>query len=84
MRDDCAEPDLVGLDRHIQLSMIKRGWTVEGIREAYIFGEVSPAVDVTAGGAPAARFVHPTDGKSVVINKATGRVIHVGGAGFQY
>jgi len=84
MPNGCAEPDSVNLDRHILLSMTKRGWTATEIREAYDQGVPYPAMDVTAGNAPATRFVHQTSGKSVVINNATGRVIHVGGTGFQY
>ena len=64
--------------------MSKRGWTPQEILDAYKQGVSYPASDVAAGGTPATRFVHPTTGKSVVINNATGRVIHVGGTGFRY
>ena len=64
--------------------MAKRGWTLDQIREAVITGESFPAVDLTAGRAPATRFVHPNTGKSVVVNDRTGCVIHVGDVGFEY
>ena len=64
--------------------MQKRGWTVAEIHEAYDKGTAYPAVDETANSTAATRFVHPTNGKSVVINNATGRIIHVGGKDFLY
>jgi len=64
--------------------MLKRGWTIVEIQEAYDKGVTYPAVDETANSAPATRFVHPASGKSVVINNATGRIIHVGGKDFLY
>lgn len=84
MRNGCAQPDLANLNQHIRLSMIKRGWTAQEIREAYDQGLAYPATDVTNGNTPATRFVHPTSGKSVVVNNATGKIIHVGGEDFQY
>ena len=84
MADACAKPDLVNLDAHTALSMSKRGWTAQEVREAYEWDVSYPASDITSGNTPATRFVHPTTGKSVVINNATGRIIHVGGTGFQY
>lgn len=84
MQNGCAEPDIAHLSQHILLSLSKRGWVVNEIQEAYDKGVSYPEVDLTAGAAPATRFVHSTTGKSVVLNNATGRVIHVGGTGFQY
>jgi RHS repeat-associated protein len=79
-----ASPDLNNLDQHAINSMIKRGWTKQQITEAYQEGHARPAIDKTAGGAPATRYVHPETGKSVVINDQTGKVIHLGGEGFKY
>ncbi len=84
MRDGCAEPDIAHLSHHILLSMGERGWLVNEIQEAYEEGVSYPEIDLTAGAVSATRFVHPTTGKSVVLNSATGRVTHVGGTGFQY
>jgi hypothetical protein len=78
------KPDIDNLDQHALNGMLKRGWTKEEIMEAFESGQAFPAVDLTAGGAPATRYVHPVTGKSVVINNATGKVIHVGGDGFLY
>lgn len=84
MRHGCLQPNIAGIDKHIQLSMQKRGWTVAEIQEAYGKGNAYSAVDETANGSAATRFVHPTSGKSVVINNATGKIIHVGGKNFLY
>ena len=84
MPQGCTAPDLDRVDRHIQLSMIKRGWIEGEVLEAYLNGTFFDAVDMTDDNAPATRFVHPASGKSVVINNATGKIIHVGGKDFQY
>ena len=84
VHNDCVPPDLANLDSHALNSMAKRGWSPAEITEAYTSGQQFPATDLTAGGAPATRYVHPVTGNSVVINNATGRVIHVGGPGFKY
>ena len=73
------------LNTRILRSMSRRGWTLEHIREAIDTGRAAfPAVDRTAGGAPATRYVHPVTDKSVVVNDQTGRVIHVGVEGCKY
>lgn len=84
VHNSCVRPDVDNLSTKILNSMNKpnRMWTKEQILEAYEHGEAFPAIDMTAGGAPATRFVHPTTGKFVVINNATGNVIQVGGEGF--
>jgi hypothetical protein len=33
---------------------------------------------------PATRYMHPTTGKSVVVDNASGDIFHVGGEGFLY
>lgn len=77
-------PKVDHLSQHILQSMAKRGWTREQILEAAQLGEAFEAVDLTAGGTPATRYVHPETGKSVIVNNQTGRVMHVGGVGFLY
>ena len=84
MLHGCTAPDLDRIDRHIRLSMIKRGWLSSEILEAYTQGDFFDAVDLTGSNVAATRFVHPESGKSVVINNATGKIIHVGGRDFQY
>jgi len=60
--------------------MAARGWTEEQIVEAL------STAPVTASGknGSALRYVHPTTGKSVVVDQATGEIFHVGGEGFLY
>ena len=72
------------LDEHAIQSMQKRGMTYKQIQEAVQYGDAYSAIDKTAGGQPATRYVHPQTGRSVVINNQTGKVIHVGGEGFKY
>lgn len=84
MPHGCSQPDILGIDKHIHLSMLKRGWSTTEIQEACDKGAAYPAVDETASASTATRFVHPTSGKSVVINNATGNIIHVGGKDFLY
>jgi hypothetical protein len=64
--------------------MSARGWTPEQITEAIEQGQPVPAVNLVNPGNQATRFVHPTTGRSVVVDDATGEVIHVGGDGFVY
>jgi hypothetical protein len=63
--------------------MAARGWTEAQVREAIDGGARFDAVNRETG-APASRYVHPNTGRSVVIDDATGEVIHVGGDGFIY
>jgi len=53
------------------------------IKEAFEKGESVPAINKATGG-PATRYIHPETGQSVVIDNATGEVIHVGGTGFKH
>ena len=64
----------------LRAQMRKRGWTEQQIREALA------TVPVAARGKrrPALRYVHPTSGKSVVVDEATGEIFHVGGEGYRY
>ncbi len=64
----------------IRAQMASRGWTEPALREALrtrpvpAFGKLGPAL----------RYVHPTTGRSVVVDAATGVIFHVGGEGFRY
>ena len=63
--------------------MDARGWTPKQIDEAVKSGSRIDAINRYTG-APATRYVNPTTGRSVVIDDATGEVVHVGGDGFRY
>lgn len=64
--------------------MVRRGWTSTQIDEAIADGPKYPATNLIRPGSPATRHVHPTTGRSVVIDDVTWEVIHVGGDGFLY
>jgi hypothetical protein len=64
--------------------MSSRGWTSDQITEAIASGDQFPATNLVNPGNPATRYVHPTTGRSVVVDNATAEVIHVGGDGFKY
>ena len=60
--------------------MARRGWTERHIVEA--LGTEGKPTHGKSG--PATRYVHPSTGRSVVVDDATGEVFHVGGDGFEY
>ncbi len=62
----------------------KRGWTPEQVTEAIMKGEKFDAVNMVNKGNAAIRYVHPTTGKSVVIDNVTKELLQVGGEGFQW
>lgn len=64
--------------------MAKRGWTSESITEAIKTGDQYPAQNLVNKANTATRYVHPSTGRSVVVDDATREVIHVGGDGFKY
>jgi hypothetical protein len=64
--------------------MARRGWTPQQISEAIQYGPQFPAVNNVNPDNAATRYVHPTTGRSVVVDNVTGEVIHVGGDGFVY
>jgi hypothetical protein len=78
-----AGPDLDNLSSKVQRRMEQRGWSSEQIREAYANGAQTDAINKATGGG-ATRYIDPVTGQSVVIDNATGEVIHVGGPGFRY
>ena len=63
--------------------MAARGWTEAQIEEAISSGAQFRAANLETGG-PATRYIHPTTGRSVVIDDQTKEVIHVGGDWFVY
>ena len=64
--------------------MRQRGWTPGQISEALQNGQKIPATNLVNPGNPATRYIHPTMGRSVVVDDITNEVIHVGGDGFLY
>ncbi len=67
-----------------QNQMTQRGWTPNQITEAVQNGQQFPAVNNVNPANAATRYVHPTTGRSVVVDNVTEEVIHVGGDGFVY
>ncbi len=67
----------------IAKQMGPRGWTQESITKAMKSGNRIKAKN-KANGNPATRYVHPKNGKSVVVDDVTNEVIQVGGPGFRF
>ncbi|HEY8667184.1 MAG TPA: colicin E5-related ribonuclease [Tepidisphaeraceae bacterium] len=67
-------------EKKLRKQMQQRGWTEKEIREA-LLGATVPAIGKKG---PATRFIHPTTGKSLVVDNATGEIFHLGKAGYQY
>ena len=64
--------------------MKQRGWTVQQINEALYSNDSYSAPNNISPNNGATRYVHPTTGRSIVIDNVTGRILHVGGDGFLY
>ena len=64
--------------------MKQRSWSKEEITEAVKKGERFPATNSINPSNGATRFVHPGNGKSVVIDNVTQELLHVGKEGFLY
>jgi hypothetical protein len=62
----------------------KRGWTPAQITEAIQSGQSFAAPNLVNPAHSSTRYVHPTTGRSVVVDDETSEVIHVGGDGFLY
>jgi len=62
----------------------KRGWTPALVTEAITKGKSFNAVNMINKTNPAIRYIHPTTGQSVVKDKVTNELLHVGGPGFKY
>jgi hypothetical protein len=67
-----------------QAKMAQRGWTTDQITEGIQNGPRFQAVNKVNAANSATRYVHPTTGRSVVVDNMTGEVVHVGGDGFVY
>jgi hypothetical protein len=63
--------------------MNERGWTAEQITEALETAGI-PVRNAVNPANPATRHVHPTTGRSVVIDSQTGQVLQLGGDGFRF
>jgi len=63
--------------------MKERGWTAEQITEALETAGI-PVRNAVNPANPATRHVHPTTGRSVVIDSQTGQVLQLGGDGFRF
>jgi len=64
--------------------MQKRGWTSSQIDEAITQGKSFSATNNVNKGNSATRFVHPTTGRSVVIDDVTKQILQVAGTGFRF
>jgi hypothetical protein len=64
--------------------MAQRSWTQQQIDEAIQNGQRIQAPNNIIPANGATRCVHPTTGRSVILDNVTNEVIHVGGDGFVY
>jgi hypothetical protein len=67
-------------EQKLRKQMLKRGWTEQQVREALMTSPVA----ATGKRGPALRYVHPSTGKTVLVDVASGEVFHVGGEGYRY
>ena len=74
------EPLRFANEKKVRKQMQARGWTDEQLREALA---TTPVPAIGKDGA-ALRYIHPTTGKSAVVDASTGEIFHVGGEGFRY
>ena len=64
----------------LRRQMARRGWTDRQVREALAVSGLPCEGKL----GPALRHVHPSTGKSVVVDQTSGMIFHVGGEGFLY
>lgn len=64
--------------------MAKRGWNESQISEAVSMGKSYKAINNVNKMNGATRYVHPTTGKSVVLDDVTNELLQVGGEGFKW
>lgn len=64
--------------------MAKRGWTEQQITEAVRDGKAFNAPNNVSPANGARRHVHPTTGRSIVVDAKSGELLHIGGDGFEY
>lgn len=62
----------------------KRGWTADQITETIADGDAYSALNKVNKGNSATRYVHPTTGRTVIIDDVTREILQVGGDGFQF
>jgi hypothetical protein len=67
-------------ERKLRAQMARRGWNEDQIVEALR----TKGIATRGKFGPATRYVHPTTGRSVIVDDATGAVFHVGGDGYEY
>ncbi len=85
LRSPIVAPDVAGASQKIQRQMNQRGWTPQMVDDALTTGQSFPATNKLGGASsPATRYVDPTTGQSIVVDNATGEIVHVGGPGFLY
>lgn len=61
-----------------------RGWSDKMVDEAIRNGKSFPATNLVNPKNSAIRYIHPTTGRSVVVDSVTKEILHVGGDGFLY
>ena len=64
--------------------MDQRGWVPSQVTDAIKTGQQFPATNLVNKGNPAIRYVHPTNGQSVVQDTVTKEIIYFGGPNFKY
>lgn len=85
IRSPAVRPDVSGATAKIQRDMVRRGWTPQMVDDALTTGQSFPATNKLGGyNSPATRYVDPATGQSIVVDNATGEIVHVGGPGFLY
>ena len=67
-------------EKKLRQQMGRRGWDEQQIREAL----ATQPIPTTGKRGPALRYLHPSSGKSIVVDAASGEIFHVGGEGFLY
>lgn len=67
-----------------QRHFVQRGWTPDQITEAVQRGQRIATSNNVYPGNTATRYIHPTTGRSVVVDDVTEEVIRVGADGFVY
>lgn len=85
LRSPIVRPDIARATPKIQRDMARRGWTPQMVDDSLTTGQSFPAVNKLGGAnTPATRYVDPATGQSIVVDNATGEIVHVGGPGFLY
>ncbi|HEY1628323.1 MAG TPA: hypothetical protein VGF52_00610, partial [Tepidisphaeraceae bacterium] len=64
----------------LRRQMDRRGWTDQQIREAL----ATQPLPGTGKRGPAMRYIHPTTGRTLLVDASSGEIFHVGGERFRY